>query len=195
MNRQISFRQYRWVDLSILLIILAASQTLIHFACTRWFSDQLYVVSPIAAVTALVLMRWNGYGAIHAVLGGILFTALSGGGWQQYLIYGVGNAAGVLALVMFRLSGKEKIRSDALLSMAFGLCVQLLMWLGRGVMALLVGYPPEAFLGFITTDVLSGIFTLFVILAVRKADGLFEDQKSYLLRQEAERQAERRDQF
>ena len=195
MNRQISLGQYRTIDLTILMVILAASQSAITVACTRWFPDQLYVVSPVAAVTALVMMRWSGYGAIHAVAGGVLFTALSGGSWEQFVIYGLGNAAALLALGMFRLPGKEKIRGDAFLSMMFALAVQALMWLGRGALALLLGFPAEAALGFITTDILSGLFTLLIIWSVRKVDGLFEDQKSYLLRQEAERQAERRDQF
>ena len=57
MNRQRTFDQYRSIDLTILLIVQVASQFVIHFAATVLYTDQLYVVSPVAAVAALVMMR------------------------------------------------------------------------------------------------------------------------------------------
>lgn len=186
MNRQISFRQYRSIDLCILAVVLAASQSLIHFASSQWYPEQLYVVSPVAAVVTLVMMRWSGYAAIHAMLGGILFAALSGGTWQHFVIYGVGNLLSMLALVMFKIFGKERIRQDAFLTLVFALCVQFLMQLGRAGLAALFGNPAAACLGFITTDILSELFTLFVIWVVRRIEGLFEDQKHYLLRTQSE---------
>ena len=56
MNRQRTFGQYRSIDLTILLIVQVASQFVIHFAATVLYTDQLYVVSPVAAVAALVMM-------------------------------------------------------------------------------------------------------------------------------------------
>lgn len=195
MERQISLSQYRNIDLVILLIVLAVSQLLIYLASALWFPEQLYVVAPVAAVVALVMMRWSGWAGVHAVLGGVLFTALSGGAWQQFLIYGVGNGAALAALLMLRLFGKERIRQSAFLSLMFALLVQLLMWLGRAAVAALLGYSASVCLGFITTDILSGLFTLFIIWIVRRIDGLFEDQKHYLLRIQSENQVEGREQF
>lgn len=195
MNRQISFRTYRTIDLTIMMVILAVSQFLIFMATRFWFPDQLYVVSPIAGVVALVMMRWNGFAGIHAVLGGMLFALISGGTWEQAAIYGIGNLVSLLALVMFRLFGKDRIRQDAFLSLVFAFVVQLLMWLGRAGIAALFGYEFAACLGFVTTDILSALFTLFITWIVRRAEGLFEDQKHYLLRMERERQAERGEQF
>lgn len=186
MSQQISFRQYRTIDLTILAVVLALSQSLIYFASSQWFPSQLYVVSPVAGVVGLVMMRWGGYAGIHAVLGGVLFTALSHGGIQHYIIYGVGNLLSLLALVMFKLFGKERIRKDALLTLAFALIVQLLMQLGRAGIAFLLGYPAAACLGFITTDILSELFTMFILWIVRRIEGLFEDQKHYLLRTQRE---------
>lgn len=186
MERQISLRQYRNIDLIILTVVLAVSQSLIHFAASSWFTDQLYVVSPVAAVVALVMMRWSGWAAVQALFGGALFTLLSGGTWQHMVIYCVGNLASMAALVFFKIFGKERIRQDAFLSLAFALCVQLLMQLGRAAMAALFGNSAAACLGFITTDILSELFTLFIIWIVRRIEGLFEDQKHYLLRIQSE---------
>ena len=97
MNRQISFQQYRSIDLTIMAVLLAVSQFVIFFASSVLYPEQLYVVSPVAAMTALVMMRWNGYAAVHALLGGVLFTALSGGTWQHFVIYGGGNLLSLLA--------------------------------------------------------------------------------------------------
>ena len=96
MNRQISFSQYRMIDLSILSFVLAVCQFLTHLAVSFWFPEQLYVVSPVAGMTALVMMRWSAWAAIPAGLGGALFVWLSGGNLQQTLIYVLGNLASLV---------------------------------------------------------------------------------------------------
>ncbi len=192
MQHHISFSQYRGIDLTIMAVLLAASQFLISMA-VKWFPSELYVISPVAAVVALVMMRWSGYAAIHAVLGGVLFTLLFGGDWQHFLIYGAGNTAALIALLFFKAFGKERVRRSAFLAVMFGLCVQLLMLLGRAGIAALLGYSPAACLGFITTDVLSCAFTALAVWIARRVEGLFEDQKNYLLRIERERQLEGRE--
>ena len=193
MKQQISFSQYRSIDLTILAVVLAFSQFMIFMATSFWFPEQMYVASPVAAMTALVMMRWNAYGAIHAALGGLIYALLAGGNGQQLLIYSAGNLLSVLALIVLKLFGKERVRKDGFLSLTFAFCVQLLMWLGRAGLAALFGYEPAACIGFITTDVLSGLFTLVIIWIVRRIEGLFEDQKQYLLRLDRERKNEGRE--
>ena len=195
MNRQRTFGQYRSIDLTILLLVQAASQFVIHFAATVLYADQLYVVSPVAVVVALVMMRWNGWAAIHAVLGGVLYALMAGGNWQHILIYGAGNLLSLAALMMLKLLGKERIRKDGLLTMLYALLTQLLMHVGRSAVAALLGFPAGVLLGFITTDLLSGLFSMIILWSIRRADGLFEDQKQYLLRIAREQQNERGDQF
>lgn len=195
MNRQISFGQYRAIDLSILMAILVVCQYLTHLATSFWYPEQLYVVSPVGGMVALVMMRWGIYAAVHAALGGLMYAALQGGSWRQLLIYGVGNLASLLALGMFKLYGKERVRKDGFLSAVFAIAVQLLMQLGRAGAAALFGYPAAASLGFITTDLLSILFTVFIVWIVRRIEGLFEDQKNYLLRIQREQQVERGEQF
>ena len=195
MNRQRTFGQYRSIDLTILLIVQVASQFVIHFAATVLYTDQLYVVSPVAAVAALVMMRWNGWAAIHILLGGVLYALMAGGNWQHILIYGGGNLLALIALLMLKCVGKERIRKDGLLTMLYALLTQLLMQVGRSVVAAVLGFPAGALLGFLTTDLLSGLFSMVILWSIRRVDGLFEDQKQYLLRIAREQKNERGEQF
>lgn len=195
MERQITLNQYRAIDLGILAAVQTFCQLLLYFAIRFWFPEQLYVASPVAGMAALVMMRWGVFAGIHAALGGLVYAWLSGGTWQHLLIYAVGNLASLAVLPILKHLGKERVRSDGFPALMFGLAVQLLMQLGRAAAALILGYSPEAAVGFITTDALSILLTLLIIWIVRKTDGLFEDQKQYLLRMEQARQAERRDRF
>ena len=182
MNRQISFQQYRRIDLILFAVILWITETLIVTAATHWFADQLYTVSVVGALTAIMLMRWGPYAAIHAVLGGLVFSLLSHGSAKQILIYCVGNLFSLAALLPLRRLGKEHVRSDSFLSVGFGLLTLLLMQLGRALMALLTGTTFLTCLGFFTTDALSLLFTAVIVWIARRLDGVFEDQKHYLLR-------------
>lgn len=197
MKKQISLAQYRNMDLVFLCVIMVITQTLISVAGNVWFADvaKPYVASPIAAVVALVMMRWNGWAALHAVLGGVLYAFLQGGTWEHYLIYGCGNLLCVDALLMFKLFDKEYIRKNAVISLLYAFCVQILMQVGRALVALALGYPLAASVVFISTDALSLLLTVVAIWCVRRIEGLFEDQIHYLLRVESERQVEGRDQF
>lgn len=195
MKQQITLQQYRNIDLTILSVVLAIGQVLIHLASSKWFPDQLYIVTPVAAMTALVMMRWSAWAWIPALLGGGLFTILSDGQWYHFAIYCLGNLAALAALPVLKRAGKETVRNSAVWSVLFGLSVQLLMWTGRAAVGLALGHGWQTCLRFITTDILSGLFTVLIIWIVRRIDGLFEDQKHYLLRIQSENQVEGREQF
>lgn len=182
MGRRFSFRMYRGIDLGFFALILCVSEGLLVTAATRWFPDQLYTVSVVGALTAIVYMRWGAWGAIHAALGGAVFALLSRGSARQLVIYGLGNLLSLLALLPLKRLGGERIRSDGFLSVCFGLLTLLLMQLGRALLAMLLGSPPGAALGFFTTDSLSLLFTGLIIGIARRLDGIFENQTHYLLR-------------
>lgn len=182
MSRHLTLEQYRAIDLSLFAAILAVSEAVIVAAVTRWYPEQLYTVSVTAAVTAIVLMRWGGHAAIHAVLGGALFCAAAGATGQQYLIYCLGNLGALISLVWLRLLGAERIRNDAFLSVCFGIMTLLEMQLGRAAAALALGYAARDCLGFFTTDALSALFTGVILWVARRLDGIFEEQTHYLLR-------------
>ena len=182
MNRQYSFSQYRGIDLTLFAVILCVSETLIVRAASYWYADQLYTVSVVGAVTAIVLMRWGPWAAIHAGLGGLVFALASGGSARQILIYSAGNMLSLLILLPLRALGKERVRNDGFLSVGFGLAVLLLMQLGRALAAFALGTAFRSCLGFFTTDALSLLFTGVIVWIARRLDGIFENQRHYLLR-------------
>lgn len=199
MNKQISFEEYRGIDLALFAVILVVFEAIMTLAAVRWFPEQPYSLSITAVITAIVMMRWGGYSLIHALLGGAVFCFASGaasGGMtgealSVFATYMLGNLFAMLALPLLVKVGKEKTRQNVLASLAFGLGIILLMQGGRAVMSLLFGGTLREAIGFFTTDVISDLFTLIVIWIVRRLDGVFEDQKIYLLRQQRERENER----
>ncbi len=182
MNHSFSFRQYRAIDLGLFALLLFISETLIVRAARFWYSDQLYTVSAVAAVVAIVMMRWGKWAAIHTILGALVFCFNSGATGKQILIYCLGNLFGLLMLFPRRLLGWQKIRNDGFLSVCFGLLTLLLMQLGRALVAFVLGTPFQNCLGFFTTDALSLLFTGVIVWIARRLDGIYEDQKHYLLR-------------
>ena len=186
MKRHLTFEQYRRMDLFFFAVMLCVSEALIVNAALRWFPDQLYSVSVTAALTAIVLVRWGPWAAIHAVLGGLVYCLAGGGSGKQFLIYGAGNLLSLLALALIRLFGGERIRKNALLALFYALCVLLLMQLGRALVAEL-----KTCLDFFTTDALSGLFTMVIVWIAARLDGMLEDQKTYLLRVNKEREEEK----
>ena len=97
------------------------------------------------------------------------------------MIYCGGNLLSVAAVALLKALGRERVRTGHL-SLVFPLLVQVLMQAGRAAVALLLGARPGSVVGFFTTDSLSLLFTFVIIWIARKLDGVYEDQKHYLLR-------------
>lgn len=188
MAKQRSLGQYRAIDLFCFALMLALFEPVLHFAATRLFPAEPYTVSVTAAVTAIVMMRWGPWAAIHAVFGGIMACLLAGARVDQYLIYGFGNLLSLASLLLLKAWGKEETRKDVLHSIAFALVTALLMQLGRALMALILGNGVGVSLGFFTTGVITDLFTVVVVWIARRLDGIFEDQIHYLLRIQKEPQ-------
>lgn len=181
MEKQRTWREYRAIDLSLLALALAVCEFVIVRAATWWFRSQLYTVSLAAAMTSIVYMRWGAWGAIHAVEAALVFCYFSGATGEQYIIYCVGNLSSLPAVLLLRAVGKERVRTGTL-CLIFPLLVQVLMQAGRAGTALLLGAEAAAVPGFFTTDSLSLLFTFVIVWIARKLDGVYEDQKHYLLR-------------
>ncbi len=191
MKQQITFRQYRAMDLFMFSALLCVCEALITLGATRWFTGEPYTLSITPAVTAVVMVRWGGFAAIPAVLGAFVFCLVSGAALSQYIIYCVGNlAALVLTQVLCRERWK-RLHENVLLSMLYGLLTAVLMQLGRFLLALVMGNSLGLCVGFITTDVLSGLFAVLIVWITRRLDGVLEEQRHYLKRVAEEMEKER----
>ena len=191
MKGEMTVARYRAIDLTLFAAILAVFETVIVNAATRWFPNEPYTVSAVPAVVAIVMMRWGPWAAIHAALGGLVTCFAFRAGARQYAVYIAGNLLGLGALAMRRTLGAEKIRGDAFLTVVFGLIAALLMQLGRAAVSLLFGAAPVEAAGFLTTDVITLLFTAVIVWIARHLDGVFEDQKHYLTRVSEEREREK----
>ena len=174
--------QYRGIDLFLFAVLLAVFETVIVKAAVSWFPREAWMVSAVPAVAAIVMVRWGPWCAVHAVLGGVVTTAAVGGGWQQYLIYGIGNLAVLAVLPLEKKWGWKKLRESTPVNLLFGALAVLAMQLGRAVVALVLGLRLEAALRLVTTDSITYIFTLAIVWAASRPDGLLEDQVHYLKR-------------
>lgn len=191
MQRQISFKQYRGMDIFFFTLLLCLCEFLIVMGATHWFPKEAYTLSLTAAVTAVVMMRWGVFALIPALAGGLAFCLSSGAAPQQYLVYCLGNTCSLSLIFFIQKLGWKRIHGDVLLTMVYGLLVCLSMQLGRMIIALILGNDPMVCLGFITTDVLSTLFSVLIVWIARRLDGMLEDQKHYLIRIQKEKEKEK----
>lgn len=186
----ISFKQYRTIDLVIWLVILSVFEYITVMAASRWFPGELYTISQVVAVLCIVMMRWGGYAVIHAVAGGVVFCLAQGASTEQIAVYCVGNCFALIALAVFKAVGKENVRAKFHFTLLYTAAAFCGAQLGRWLVSLAFGGTLGSIATFFTADSLSLLYAVVIVLISRKADGLFEDQKSYLIRTEAERRKE-----
>ena len=191
MKKQISFRQYRAMDLFLFTALLCGCEALITLGATRWFPGEPYTLSITPAVTAIVMVRWGGFAAIPAVLGAGVFCFVSGAALPQYLIYCVGNLASLVLTRLLFGDGWKRLHENVLMAMLYGLSTALLMQLGRLVLGLVMGGSLRVCVGFVTTDTLSTLFAVLIVWIARRLDGMLEEQRHYLHRVAEEMERER----
>ena len=192
----LSFNQYRAIDMTIMAVLLAISEAIVTIAATQWFPDELFSVSTTLAIVCIVMMRWDGFAVVHAVLGGGVYCLVLGATPQQFAIYCAGNCGALIALIMFKAIGKKKIAEKFWLSFLYVLVAYIGLELGRwGISMILQSVGEDGASGLLIYLMVSDSITLlFAVLAVmisRKLDGLFEDQRSYILRINEEQRKER----
>ena len=146
-----------------------------------------YVLSPTVAIVCIVMMRWDGFAAIHAVIGGVVLCLASGATAAQYAVYAAGNCGILIALPLLKLIGKKRVAGEWMLTVLYAVVAYIGAQAGRWLIDLAVGGSAWDIVRFLTTDVLSLAFAVIVALISRNMDGLFEDQKAYLIRINEER--------
>lgn len=192
--KQITFKEYRMLDLIIFAVLVIVFEAIATYASSRWTFFQkisLVNISVTLLLVCITMMRWNGYAAIHAVLGGIVYCYVIGGATvEQYIIYSVGNLFALAGLLIIKIFGKEAIRNSIWKMIAFAATAYLGMAAGRCLVSLFFGGDLQAFAVYVTADIVSLLFAVVVLICLRKTDGMIEDQKAYLLRVEKEREEE-----
>ena len=188
-SRSISIRQYKLTDLFLFAVILVIAELIAHFAGVKFADDTVaYLITFTVPITALVMMRWGWVAVLYAVADGVLWCLLKSAKWQSYLCYGLGNAFIALLLLMTRFMGKERIAGKWYFSALFVTCGWVAVMLGRSLVGLCAGYSlGELLRNFCLNELLSLFMAVVIICVMRKLDGMFEDQKSYLARIDGER--------
>ena len=185
--QNLTFNQYRNIDLGIMSILLIISEAVTTLATNKWFAAQPVAISSTLLFICIFIMRWNGYAAIAAVLGGAVFCIASGATLEQFVIYAGGNLLSLLALLWFKAYRKDDVRLGSFKLSFFTISVYLLMQLGRWLISLAFGGGLWNIVGYITSDVISLLFAVIILFLLRGVDGMIEDQKAYLFRLERER--------
>ena len=205
-KKSLSFSQYRSADLIIFTVIAVVFEALVTIAATKWFREEAYSISFVYVFVAMVAMRWGALMLIPSTACAITYCVAMGARWELYVIMIVGNAFCVLLLALHKLIGKQRIRDSAWWTILYVVATFVFISLGRFLVGLLLDVtgivPPtetsdgtivrlwEQLLRAILYDVLPAVFALIVILICRNQNGLFEDQKHYLLRTQKERDKE-----
>ena len=190
MQKQITFRQYRAMDLFVFTFLTCLCEVLITLGATRWFPGEPYTLSVTPAVTAITLVRWGGFAALPALLGSAAFCIASGASPSQYLIYCVGSLASLMLTQFLSRDGWKRLHSQVLLALLHGAATAFAMQAGRCLIALMLGNPPAVCAGFFTTDALSALFAALLVWIARSLDGMLEEQKHYLRRVAEEKEKE-----
>lgn len=198
-SKLISVKQYRLGDLCMFALIAAIAELVCYFA-RYWFSDAaFYTLNLMLPVITLVIVRWGWWGLILAALDGVLYSAIRGVEWQMYVIIIVSNLALSAQLLL-----TKTVKGGFKNHWYFAALVVLTGWVAQNLVRALLfaafyGDIASAFatmFGFSDCGLLALVMGEIIIIVCRKFDGLFEDQKSYLLRLKKEREEQiRRDAF
>ena len=201
-GRFISIRQYKYTDLFFFALVLGLSELLVFCSYKLWFQNTIdkFYINFMLAIALTVMMRWGWVGIFYAVVDGAVQCAIQGAGWQTYISYIIGTACISLVLIFIRLLGKEKIRGKWYFSLVYVLLGWFAVNFGITCASAVFG---ESFLGSLASCFGFGVYgalplvaSVVVVMILRKLEGMFEDQKHYLIRQDKERkELSRRDEF
>ena len=191
MRKEITFKQYKAIDISILSVLLLLFEALSVYASSKWFNlAGLTLISLTPLVMVVMMMRWSEFAVIAAVVGGVSYCFACGGKPEQYLIYCVGNLFGVLSIFIIKKLGKEAIREKQLRLALISISTYLFINVGRWLVSLIFAPALETLITFVTTDAISLVVAIVGTITLRNSDGILEDQKAYLLRLDRERREE-----
>ena len=186
---------------------MLAAEVLASFAANVWFPIDSFAVSLIFPVLVVVIMRWDAFCIIPAVAGAVatcLFEQVSAGRTMSVAAVAVslsGSLALFSAIPLFLAfgkgnmrAGKSVIREKWYLSAVYVIILYIIANLVTAVAdAIITGeafFPKLVY--YMGLNSITLLFAVIIVLISRKLDGVFEDQRTYLIRLEAAREAEKK---
>ena len=192
--RNITFKQYRNIDILIFAGILTVSETITTIATNKWFDQQPVAISTSLMFICIIMMRWNWLALIPAALGGLVFCIASGAkDLGPYVTYVVGNCMALAAMIWFKVFKKDDVRKNPFKLVLFVATAYLTMQLGRWLVSLCFGSGINELISFLSTDTISLLFAVVIMMLMRSMDGMIEDQKAYLFRLQREREEKQKE--
>lgn len=212
--KQITFKQYKAIDIAIMSALLFVFEVIaiLVFKSEPFFvriqdynyqgSDGVVVENGVALlpltlsisltllIMLVVMMRWSEFAFIPAIVGGVAYCVGAGEGYETYIIYCLGNLLGLLTLLIIRKIGKEEVRAKISNLILIAVSTYVFMAVGRWLVSLIFTFSILTLPGYFSIDLVSLIVAIVGLIALRKSDGMLEDQKSYLLRLDREKKAE-----
>lgn len=185
--KALTYKQYRTINILLLAFLFTIAEFAVTLGANVWFKELPYALSLAVLFVSLELMRWGWYGTVAVVVSGLVFCFASGAEARQYEIYCIGNLFMLFGLLFLKTLGHKRVAKSMSLTVLYILVEFLLAISGRTVVAIIQGTTPLIFVQFLTTDALSCLFAIIVILLARNADGMFEYQRDYLARMEEEK--------
>jgi hypothetical protein len=145
-----------------------------------WFSENYYI-SLYLSMSLIVLMRWNAWSIITILAGTVVYCLQNQGDFKNYITYLIGNSFILFNLLWF-IKGKHLFKKTHVV-LFYVISGYLFVEIGRSLVALFFDAPFfSTFIGFLGTDLLNVLLALLIVFIVRRQDGLFEDQITYLKR-------------
>ena len=184
----ITFKQYRNIDLFIFTALLVCSEAITTFATNLWFDKQPIAISTTLTFICIVMMRWGWLAFIPALVGGLVFCIASNASIELFTIYVIGNCLSLCSLLWFKVFKKDDIRKSPFKLFFFVTSSYLFLQMGRWFVSFFFGGGPTAIIRYLCTDIASLLFAAVVLLLMRNVDGMIEDQKAYLFRVQRERE-------
>ena len=185
--KELTFKQYRQIDLTFLCILTAIFEAVATLASNTWFSLQAMTISITLTLTCIAIIRWGALGIITTLTGSVVYCLLSSATTKHYIIYCVGSLFCLVVIPLLNLLKKERVKKDFVYRLMFVGATYFSIAIGRWLCSLPFTFSFGTILAFIFSDILSLLFAIVVLSIAKNADGLLEDQKSYLLRLENER--------
>ena len=144
----LTFKQYRNIDIVILCLLTAVFETIATFATSKWFAAQPMAISITLALILISMHRWGLPAGLVAVVGGAAFCISSSASIEHFLIYCGGNLFALISLIFFKIFGKESVKNSFLKTLLFASVAYASVALGRFLFSLPFGAKFPELLGF-----------------------------------------------